>query len=449
MKQLPARTKSDNVVLIPEVLLNNWITSESQQYFVPSALLDYTHLMCPHGNIKPTSASKFKCIRRELVSELLFSRCGIHTTESVNQQHQHQHQVQQHQHNSNNLNNMEGVKDASNDDSDMQEDPWTKFNLENAERQQQQQDMLKQMAGARYPSAAVNNSSASTTTNVLDLDSWKMQQSQPSTPMVTIFNVLNASNPLSENNGGADYSYCQNGSRAPEVDNSMGLNLSMNNFAGRTVDNSYPNSRVSDEVTPLDGHLAHQQENSGAIDNNNSNVQLKEEAVEDESLTETIRDCPFLFQPSSFCRACVAKHANHILFLEKLRRFHRQFRREGVKHKISGCHLMGAESLESWPKVAVAKYETEQNVNLAEIKGSPDECSDFGEDEKDDKKSPPSLVNADIVCVHNKLNPQSYVSWIPMDSYQTIISMCEGKVHPATLEPDFELCPQCQVCVNY
>ena len=49
LKQLPARTKSDNVVLIPEQVLSDWITSESQQYMVPSSLLDFTHFMCPHG----------------------------------------------------------------------------------------------------------------------------------------------------------------------------------------------------------------------------------------------------------------------------------------------------------------------------------------------------------------------------------------------------------------
>lgn len=56
------------------------------------------------------------------------------------------------------------------------------------------------------------------------------------------------------------------------------------------------------------------------------------------------------------------------------------------------------------------------------------------------------LVNGDIVCEHGSLNPQSYVSWLPKDSYDRILKLCEGRVHAAALREDFDLCTQCQVC---
>ena len=60
-------------------------------------------------------------------------------------------------------------------------------------------------------------------------------------------------------------------------------------------------------------------------------------------------------------------------------------------------------------------------------------------------QTPQTLVNADIVCQHSLLNPEAYVSWLPQDSYDRILQLCEGRVHQATLDSAFDLCSHCQV----
>ncbi|XP_047736160.1 uncharacterized protein LOC108675080 isoform X3 [Hyalella azteca] len=235
---------------------------------------------------------------------------------------------------------------------------------------------------------------------------------------------------------------------------------------------------------------------------------------------------PFMSPDEAMCADCVAQHANFIRFLETLRRLHRQYRREAVKYKTSGCKLVGALSLDSWPKIAAKKYVADNKIdvyfnsdhrtgsilqsstgatkntnteqaNCATTRYDHDQMVSSEENERSvgdlsskslvDKKKPPvhenvctenslensssvsesvvaphksaddlkmennfasapeqEFVNGDIVCQHGSLNPQSYVSWLPEDSYSRILQLCHGYVHEAVLQESFDLCVKCQ-----
>ncbi|KAF2360324.1 hypothetical protein FHG87_008919 [Trinorchestia longiramus] len=280
---------------------------------------------------------------------------------------------------------------------------------------------------------------------------------------------------------------------------------------------------------------------------NPTNEDLPDLKLEDQSLyggVETAESSPYriFWSPSDFlCVKCVVQHARFIRFLELLRRLHRQFRREAVKHKTSGCKLMGAVSLDNWPKIAAKKYIYDHKIDLCDdympntsSSVSKRSTGSFGSglhktqvtpssrDPRDDssgetiinvcelsllsqnkdfdhdcsasdhtttcqteksgqrellREQPPytlkthelskelpgtrsekqdswkehssatgeqELLNEDIVCVHNELNPQSYVSWLPEDSYKRILELCDGCVHHAVLKESFDLCVKCQ-----
>lgn len=179
---------------------------------------------------------------------------------------------------------------------------------------------------------------------------------------------------------------------------------------------------------------------------------------------------------------------------------------------FSGCKLVGAHSLDFWPKIAAKKYVEENGIDISgalepsydakpciligsdaddslennsesilfndpiasdnEATSVTDSCKRHTKTEKTEKddsrgsggktitatgskasatKSPTveySLVNEDIVCEHGQLNPQSYVSWLPEDSYSRIAALCEDSMHPAALKHDFDLCVNCQDLVR-
>ena len=65
-------------------------------------------------------------------------------------------------------------------------------------------------------------------------------------------------------------------------------------------------------------------------------------------------------------------------------------------------------------------------------------------------KSLDTLVfNEDLVCPHNLQCPSAQSHWLPASLVDEITQLCEDAIHPATLQDDFDICPDCLVSISY
>lgn len=210
-------------------------------------------------------------------------------------------------------------------------------------------------------------------------------------PLVTIVNVLKpgaTATALSLHQGGIEVAnaYGDGNQSTTNMNNHLvshvsksavletGLNLSMhqsdnNNFSRQILSSQFENSStegsinatslslnsssvqksrtcdgnsLGDLVFPFSDFTLKKLDTSVNISSSSSpplHTYLKEEALDAADNTSSVsvsslqRCSSFVYTTKSLCKECVADHARHIRFLEQLRRLHRRFRREAVKHK--------------------------------------------------------------------------------------------------------------------
>ncbi|KAK7067450.1 hypothetical protein SK128_020331, partial [Halocaridina rubra] len=98
---------------------------------------------------------------------------------------------------------------------------------------------------------------------------------------------------------------------------------------------------------------------------------------------------PFTLVPETgCCRECTAKAVNHILYIERLKNLHKDAKREAKRHHEESTQVIGTETLEYWPRLALSAYmresgldteddEMENGNELGKIKSEEDEKSEM------------------------------------------------------------------------
>ena len=197
-----------------------------------------------------------------------------------------------------------------------------------------------------------------------------------------------------------------------------------------------------------------------------------------------------------FCQECILESSAHLLFIQKVSDLHKLAKKEAKKSQIGETSQISSTTLERWPAVALASYarvhdlfdHLESDLEDQGISNSSIGLDSTKEDEKpfdkdsngDDNSvhtngnstnnednandqnpqldeqnntsgvpdssnnSGFSQINQDLVCSHNKQRPEATIHQLPVTIMQNIIDLCgEEAVHPATLEKDFGICPDC------
>ncbi|XP_018017655.1 ubiquitin carboxyl-terminal hydrolase 48 [Hyalella azteca] len=254
---------------------------------------------------------------------------------------------------------------------------------------------------------------------------------------------------------------------------------SFNGFREKESDSKMNDSDVASSTGSPNSTLPHDVINGVSTRvADTQDASLSETAMETSGVLKLLQTFPYTEHQ---CRECVAKHARHILFLEKLRMLHKLYKKEALQQYSEGLKAVGAVSLDLWPKLAARLYVKHHGIDmsydafsdLAESVGEKDEpaveeaanqsndvteskpdlesdasrlCSDAQADQQDkpDSSLGFKLFNEDIVCSHNQFNTQASVFYLPVASYNTILRLLGDDVHPATVLDDFEPCLECQ-----
>ncbi|XP_068227208.1 ubiquitin carboxyl-terminal hydrolase 48-like isoform X3 [Palaemon carinicauda] len=102
------------------------------------------------------------------------------------------------------------------------------------------------------------------------------------------------------------------------------------------------------------------------------------------------------------CKECTVKSVNHILFIEKVKNLHKEAKREARRDIMGATQVIGSETLEYWPRLALSAYVKDNGLDTEEDDG--EGCSDSSKSKTDDsdkgegegsKVSRPQHVNGD------------------------------------------------------
>ncbi|KAK4288303.1 hypothetical protein Pmani_038661 [Petrolisthes manimaculis] len=66
------------------------------------------------------------------------------------------------------------------------------------------------------------------------------------------------------------------------------------------------------------------------------------------------------------CKACVARGANHILFIERVKALYRTAKKEARKEHEGPTKVVGMDTLEFWPRIALSAYVKEHGIDMEE-----------------------------------------------------------------------------------
>lgn len=69
---------------------------------------------------------------------------------------------------------------------------------------------------------------------------------------------------------------------------------------------------------------------------------------------------------SGCCRQCLAKAVNHILFIERVKSLHKQAKKDARKPHEGPTVVLGLETLEYWPRLALSAYVKENGIDTEE-----------------------------------------------------------------------------------
>lgn len=72
----------------------------------------------------------------------------------------------------------------------------------------------------------------------------------------------------------------------------------------------------------------------------------------------------FLPSESGCCKQCIIKAVNHILFIEKVKALHKQAKKEARREHEGPTQVIGLETLEFWPRLALSAYVKENGIDL-------------------------------------------------------------------------------------
>ncbi|XP_050722086.1 uncharacterized protein LOC127001509 isoform X3 [Eriocheir sinensis] len=84
---------------------------------------------------------------------------------------------------------------------------------------------------------------------------------------------------------------------------------------------------------------------------------------EDEALLKL--GLPVILPPEEgYCKTCVTKYVNHILFIERVKALHRQAKKESRSDCDWPVKVIGIETLEYWPRLALSAYVKEHGIDF-------------------------------------------------------------------------------------
>lgn len=66
------------------------------------------------------------------------------------------------------------------------------------------------------------------------------------------------------------------------------------------------------------------------------------------------------------CKHCIVKAINHILFIERVKALHKQAKKDARKEHEGQVKVIGTETLEYWPRLALSAYVKENGIDLEE-----------------------------------------------------------------------------------
>ncbi|MPC32217.1 Ubiquitin carboxyl-terminal hydrolase 26 [Portunus trituberculatus] len=85
---------------------------------------------------------------------------------------------------------------------------------------------------------------------------------------------------------------------------------------------------------------------------------------------------------TGFCKVCVIKYVNHILFIERVKALHKQAKKESRRDPVM---VIGTETLEFWPRLALSAYVKEHGIDVedgGETENGTDTCKKSEESSK-------------------------------------------------------------------
>ncbi|XP_042221252.1 uncharacterized protein LOC121865766 [Homarus americanus] len=66
------------------------------------------------------------------------------------------------------------------------------------------------------------------------------------------------------------------------------------------------------------------------------------------------------------CKQCVVKAVNHILFIERVKALHKQAKKDARREHEGPARVVGLETLEYWPRLALSAYVKENGIDIEE-----------------------------------------------------------------------------------
>ncbi|XP_045101767.1 ubiquitin carboxyl-terminal hydrolase 48-like isoform X1 [Portunus trituberculatus] len=88
---------------------------------------------------------------------------------------------------------------------------------------------------------------------------------------------------------------------------------------------------------------------------------------------------------TGFCKVCVIKYVNHILFIERVKALHKQAKKESRRECDCPVMVIGTETLEFWPRLALSAYVKEHGIDVedgGETENGTDTCKKSEESSK-------------------------------------------------------------------